>query len=113
MVIKGLEGLTRDEIERELANGARFVVYRYCISVLVLTIQRTSAIYFVRAGESASAKGWPYTLTSLLLGWWGIPFGLIFTPIALFTNLRGGKDVTADVLSTAASLPGAGAANAR
>ena len=36
-----------------------------------------------------------YTLVSLVFGWWGFPFGLIYTPMALITNLSGGRDVTA------------------
>ncbi len=43
------------------------------------------------------AKGFAYTLLSLVAGWWGIPFGLIFTPTAIFTNMRGGKNVTAAI----------------
>jgi hypothetical protein len=31
-----------------------------------------------------------YTLTSLLFGWWGFPWGLIYTPQAIYRNLCGG-----------------------
>jgi ATP-dependent phosphoenolpyruvate carboxykinase len=33
-----------------------------------------------------------------LLGWWGIPWGPIYTIAAVVTNIRGGKDVTAEIL---------------
>jgi hypothetical protein len=36
-------------------------------------------------------------LPSLVAGWWGIPWGPTFTIGALYNNLRGGKDVTAEV----------------
>jgi hypothetical protein len=54
-------------------------------------------------------QGLPYTLISLVLGWWGIPWGLIFTPAAIFTNLCGGKDVTQDVLATVDTFARSGA----
>src|SRR5260370_42560770 len=97
MQIKGLESMTVEELTRELANGARFVIYQYAISVVILSFKRGSDIYFVRSNESAVMKGLPYTLLTLAAGWWGIPFGPIFSLIALFNNLTGGKDVTKEV----------------
>ena len=41
-----------------------------------------------------------YTLISLLAGWWGIPWGPIYTITSLVTNLRGGKDVTQHVIAS-------------
>ena len=87
-----------DQIQREVERGGRFVIYQYCFSVVVMTFRRNTAIYFVKAGESAAGKGLPWTLLSLVVGWWGFPWGLIYTPMALYTNLRGGKDVTAQVM---------------
>jgi hypothetical protein len=97
MKIIGTEGLTSEELTREIRIGAKFVIFEYAISLFVVTLRRSSDIYFVRAGESAVAKGLPYTLLSLFLGWWGVPWGLIYTPMALVTNLSGGKDVTPEV----------------
>jgi hypothetical protein len=97
MQIKGLGSMTVEELTRELANGARFVIYQYAISVVILSFKRGSDIYFVRSNESAVMKGLPYTLLTLAAGWWGIPFGPIFSLIVLFNNLTGGKDVTKEV----------------
>lgn len=96
--IVGLEGLSDEEINEELQNGARFVLYSYCISVIVLTFKQPSAIYFVRADESRFLKGLPYTLLSLVVGWWGIPFGLIYTIWCVASNSSGGTDVTDEVI---------------
>jgi hypothetical protein len=96
--IDGTDGMTHAQLEEEARNGCRFVCYEYCISVLVLTFRRRSDVFFLRPGESALSKGLPYTVLSLFLGWWGFPWGLIYTPMALATNLRGGKDVTYEVL---------------
>ena len=59
-----------------------------------MTFKRPTGVYFIRAGESAAMKALPRTLLTLVMGWWGIPWGFIYTPMALFTNLSGGKDVT-------------------
>jgi hypothetical protein len=42
-------------------------------------------------------KGMKYTAISLIMGWWGIPWGPIYTCKSLYMNLSGGKDVTAKV----------------
>lgn len=99
MKIVGTEGMTVSEVNMELQKGAKFVVYQYCVSIVVLTFKRGSDIHFIRADESAVSKSWPYTLLSLVGGWWGIPWGPIYTIRALTTNLRGGKDVTPQVVA--------------
>jgi hypothetical protein len=93
----GIDALTRSEIDEALRSGARFVFYEYCISLIFVTLRRPSAIVLLRRSQCGLARGLPYTLLSLLLGWWGLPWGLIYTPLAVFTNLRGGRDVTAEV----------------
>ena len=100
MKIKNVDGLTTDQINRELAHGAKFVMFTFTISIIVMTFRRSSDIYFVRAGESGVLKGLKYTFLSLIMGWWGIPWGPIYTIGCLFTNLTGGKDITQDVLSS-------------
>ena len=100
MSIKGIEGLSYAALEQELASGGRFVVFEYVVSVLIMSFKRSSDIHFIRAGEGTFGKGLPYTLVALLLGWWGFPWGLIWTPMALVTNFGGGRDVTDAVLAT-------------
>jgi hypothetical protein len=39
----------------------------------------------------------PWTLLTLVMGWWGIPWGPIRSVQSLWTNLKGGVDVTAEV----------------
>ena len=100
MSIEGLEGMTPEQLKDELARGGRFVVFLYCISVLILTFKRSSDVQFVRPRESTFGKSFGYTLLSLLLGWWGFPWGPIYTLQAVFTNLGGGKNVTSEVVSS-------------
>ena len=73
-------------------TGGRLVIYEYCISLLFVTLRRTSGVYRLRPGESGRWKGIPYTLVSLLLGWWGIPWGILYTPLVVLTNLSGGRN---------------------
>ena len=99
MQIKGIESMTSQELAREVAHGGKFVIYQYAISVVILSFKQGTDIYFVRSTENAVVKGLPYTLLTLAAGWWGIPFGPIFSVMALFNNLKGGKDVTKEVIS--------------
>jgi len=92
--------MTPDQLALEVQRGGRFVIFQYCISVVILTFRRNSPIQFVPAGHSPAAKGLPWTLLSFLFGWWGFPFGLIYTPMVLYKNLNGGIDVTQNLLST-------------
>lgn len=68
--IKNIEGLTTEELNHELSNGAKFVVFQYCISVIILTFKRGSDVYFIRANESTAKHSIGFTLLSILLGWW-------------------------------------------
>ncbi len=98
MKIQGADGLTFDQVQREVARGGKFVQYQYCFSVLVMTFRRSTDIYFIRPDQSAVGTGMRWTLISLVAGWWGFPWGLIYTPMALVQNLKGGKDVTSQVM---------------
>jgi hypothetical protein len=92
--IVGIDHLTNAEINAAVEEGARFVVYQYTISIIVMTFRRSSAVHFVPAGASAVVKGLPYTLLTLVAGWWGIPWGPIYTIGSLAKNLSGGENVT-------------------
>jgi hypothetical protein len=112
MQINGIEGMSADQVRQEVRNGGRFVIFQYVISILVMSFNRPSDIYFVRADEKAWTKGIGHTILSLFLGWWGFPWGLIYTPMAIYTNLMGGKDVTSEVLSSIAQTSPPQGANA-
>jgi len=75
-------------------------VFQYAISIVILTFKRASDIYFIRAGEETIGKSLPFTLISLVAGWWGIPWGPIFTVQSMVNNFRGGKNVTKEVVAS-------------
>jgi hypothetical protein len=93
-------GMQPSEIRFEVDRGARFVVYQYAVSVLIMSFRRNSDVQFVRANQSRAVKSLPWTGLSLFLGWWGIPWGFIYTPQVLYRNLKGGTDVTPAVIAT-------------
>ena len=97
MRVRDLSELTPAQWHALLAAGSRVVFFEYCISLVVLTLRRPSALYVLRPGDRGVVCSLPYTLVSLLLGWWGLPWGILYTPLVLFTNLSGGCDVTAEV----------------
>ncbi|HEX8882297.1 MAG TPA: hypothetical protein VF749_19785 [Candidatus Acidoferrum sp.] len=97
--IRGIEGMRAGEIDFEIHRGGRFVFFQYCVSIVVLTFRRASDVYFLRQGENALTKGLPFTLLSLVAGWWGIPWGPIYTLQSVYNNSRGGQDVTESVLN--------------
>ena len=55
----------------------RCVVYPYAVSLGVVTFYRTSRVYAVSNTKSAIFRGIPYSLLSLLVGWWCFPWGFI------------------------------------
>jgi hypothetical protein len=99
--IIGFEKITTGEqLEKELASGGKFIIYQYVISVLILTFRRSSSIYFISGSQSRIIPGLGFSLLTLFLGWWGFPWGLIYTPMVLWINFSGGQDVTAEVLAS-------------
>jgi hypothetical protein len=99
MRVHGIEGRSLADIEQETAAGGRFVFFEYCISFIFLTLRRPSVVYFIPAGRKTLARGACYSLISLSVGWWGVPWGLVYTPLTVITNLSGGCDVTGEVLA--------------
>jgi hypothetical protein len=95
MHIDGINGLTDVELREAIERGGRFVFFEYCISCVLITLRRPSDIRFLRRGQWGWVRGMPYTIVSLLLGWWGLPWGILYTPLVVLTNLTGGCDVTA------------------
>ena len=96
--IRGIGRMTVGEMRAEVRQGARFVVFEYVLSFLLVTKRKTSAVFFIRPGESVFWKCLPYNLITLVAGWWAIPWGPANTIGALKDNLQGGHNVTAQVI---------------
>ena len=102
MKIANIDGLSAEDLEQAAAKGARFIYFQFTVSLLLVTFKRTSNVYMVRNNENPVAKGMSFTIISALLGWWGIPFGPKYTLQSIRTNMKGGKDVTDEVMATVA-----------
>ena len=102
MKIKNIGGLSPENLQQEVKEGGKFIYYPYAISLLLITIKRTSCVYLVRKRENAFTKGLRFTIISALFGWWGFPFGPKHTFNYIRTNVKGGKDVTDEVMATVA-----------
>ncbi len=72
----------------------RYIVYQYCISLVLLSFKRSSGPIAVPVGGGRLVPGLRYVLVSLIAGWWGIPWGPLWTIETVVRNLRGGIDVT-------------------
>jgi hypothetical protein len=86
--------LSREQLLEEIKRGGRLVHYSYCVSILILTFKRSTSPQLIRAGQSPALMGLPWTALTLVAGWWGIPWGPIYTIQCVARNLRGGYDVT-------------------
>jgi hypothetical protein len=85
--------------QRPLA--ARYVRFEMWLSFVVVTVRRQSPVYLTHSWRQRFVLGCRYSVVSLLLGPWGIPWGLLGTIWALWVNTTGGIDCTAEVLAAA------------
>lgn len=97
--LAGTEGLFPEEVRARVATGARLVRFEYCISAIVFTIRRQSAVYLTQSWQERYLRGIWFSVAALLLGPWGVPWGLIWTPWAMWVNITGGIDETDAVLA--------------
>jgi hypothetical protein len=86
------------ELERAVLEGGRFVFYQFCFSILVMTFKRPSSVFFLRGDEDGFHHAFSNSLVSLTAGWWGFPWGPIWTIATVIKNAQGGTDVTQAVL---------------
>lgn len=99
MQIKNIDGLSVSQIRSMVNEGGKFVIFPYTVSIVVMTFKRSSSIYFIPPGENTIKHSYKHVLTNGVLGWWGIPWGPIYTIGSMYHHLSGGKDVTSDVMT--------------
>lgn len=68
------------------------VRYPYVISLIVVTLRYESGLKHVRTADGRYVRAIPYLLVSLLLGWWGMPWGPLLTLRAVWDCLNGGVE---------------------
>ena len=87
--------MSTTQLAAAAAQGCRLVTYEYCISLIIVTWRRQSRVYLLAPDQLGLWEAAPYLLLTMFLGWWGLPWGLIYTPLALLTHLAGGRDASA------------------
>jgi hypothetical protein len=105
MYVRGIDGLTPATLDEAIRSGGRFVFFECCISCLIYTLRRPSEIVFLPYDHWGWLHGLPYTILSLFFGWWALPWGVIYTPLVLATNLSGGCNVTGSTRAYLAQFP--------
>ena len=68
------------------------VVFACCISCGILTWVYWSRPYRISSRTHGWLRGFPYSLATLLLGWWGLPWGVLLSPRAIWSNCTGGVE---------------------
>jgi hypothetical protein len=95
----GSRPLFAEELRTRLMAGARCVRFEFCFSLLVFTVRRQSPVYLTGSWHERYLRGVLYSFLALLLGPWGAPWGLLWTPWAVWVNTSGGADCTSEVLA--------------
>jgi hypothetical protein len=67
----------------------RLALMYYAISVIFITYRRGASGMWCERCRAFEAAKW--SIVSGLLGWWGVPWGPIYTIHALFVNAKGGS----------------------
>ena len=77
---------------KAIRAGARFVVFPYCVSLILVSFKRSSGVIYLAPGEKTRA--WEWILLSAVAGWWGIPWGPFWTIRSINQCLHDGITVT-------------------
>ncbi len=99
MKIHNIEGWSNARLRLEVKEGGKFIVYQYVISILIMTFKRPTDVYFIKKDENRFVPAIMPSLLTLIFGWWGIPWGPIYSIGALATNLMGGHDLTNEIMT--------------
>lgn len=73
----------------KISGQPRYAIYYRVFSVVVVSVRNVSqGVFCSRCGAKEAYKS---SLQTWLLGWWGIPWGPVWSLSALFWNMIGGK----------------------
>lgn len=96
---RGVRPLFAEELRTRLASGSRCVRFEFCFSLLFVTVRRQSPVYLTDSWQQRYVRGLGYSALAVLFGPWGVPWGLLWTPWAVWVNATGGADCTREVLA--------------
>ena len=85
-----------------IQKGERVISIPFVVSILIMTFQRSlGGLCAVGPGKWPMGKVITATLITSIFGWWGIPFGPIFSIVSLYHLWFGGRNQTFAVLKSA------------
>lgn len=92
-LIENKHGLRQGTVEYDgvaISRKTEVTQYHTAMSCLILSIKVPSRFYIV-GHETSKITALLLSLCALLIGWWGIPWGPVFTVQSVLSNLAGGK----------------------
>ena len=107
LYLLGTRPLFAEELRTKVGAGARCVRFEFCFSLLFFTVRRQSPVYLTTSWQQRYVRGLGYSALALALGLCGVPWGVIWTPKAIWLNICGGADCTEEVLAALDAPPGA------
>lgn len=78
--------------------------FQFCLSLIFMTIKVPSGYLFTEKMFTVAMNNIAYTVCSLIFGWWGLPWGPIYTIQVTFSNIFGGKKMLVRQLITSEQL---------
>jgi hypothetical protein len=96
---RGSRPLFEEELRTRLEAGAKCVRFEWCFSLIFVTVRRQSPVYLTYSWQQRYLRGLWYSLLALLLGPWGVPWGLLWVPWAVWVNTTGGVDCTHEIIT--------------
>ena len=80
--------------------GHRYITVPYVFSVVVMSFRRSmGGVHTVKTGDWPISPLIGASCITLFLGWWGIPWGFIWSWLTLVYLWRGGRDATKEILT--------------
>lgn len=93
------KGITLEQLKDKISRGGRFIIFKYRISLLfAVSFWRFSPAIFIENYETPGKYAVKYNLYSFIFGWWFIPEGPYDTIASIRFNLKGGLDITEDIM---------------
>lgn len=88
-----------EQLMKEREQGSKFIFYSYLIPLPIFKpIRRISRIYYLKPKENPNKFSGRYNMATLMIGWWGLPFGPAYTFTTIKSN-RTGTDITDDIFA--------------
>jgi hypothetical protein len=79
----------------------KITYYQVSLSFMIVSMKVSSKFFFIGHDDSPGIA-LIYTVVSLVLGWWGIPWGPIYTIQVIYNNMSGGnRQNVAELIETA------------